>query len=473
MFLSPPPHSQANSDVACLTPGVVLGRYELVERIGRGGMGEVWKGRHTTLGSPVAIKFELNELAEGRFLQEGRVAASLASEAICHVLDEGHYQGRAFLVLEYLEGETLAERLLSEGRLSPTETVRVMADVGRGLACAHAAGVVHRDLKPSNVFLLREGLAKILDFGVARVEGADHTSTGQFLGTLRYVSPEQARDPRRVTAKSDLWSLGAITFECIVGRRLFDQRSAPEIIDAIASRPLPRPSDVGPASTRFDDWFRKTMQRDPGRRPTSIREFVDTLAEALLDGCSPRVALPSSTSDVSLAPTERLSIPSVPSGGKVHRLRQVAVGAGLVAVGFGGAHLVPTGASPPDASLSSATTDLDRDAPHPEGPMPPPPPPHPTATAPDTAASLSNPTARDPESLSESPHPSTPPRKATRAAVSGSASAAEPSTTLTGDQDSATRRDPVGAAPPNDTSPANSDPSPEQSASANDPFSYR
>jgi serine/threonine protein kinase len=304
-----------NSNSCALAPGTRVGRYELVQRIGRGGMGEVWKGRHLTLGAPVAIKFELNGAETERFVQEGRVAASLSSSHICRVLEEGTYEGRAYLVMEFLEGETLGERLLSEGRIAPAELTRIVADVALGLACAHAAGIVHRDLKPSNIFLLRDGLTKVLDFGVARVEGADHTSSGQFLGTLRYVSPEQARDARKVTARSDLWSLGVIVFECVVGKRLFQGESLPEILDAIYHRDLPRPSDLGPASAEFDAWFMRVMQRDPQLRPPSVEDFARTLHDALLYPQASAIARPGRFESPGITVTKHQALPPRASTG--------------------------------------------------------------------------------------------------------------------------------------------------------------
>jgi serine/threonine-protein kinase len=313
-------------------------------------MGEVWKGRHLSLGANVAVKFELEPSPTGRFVQEGRVAATLSSSRICRVLDEGTHGDRAYLVMEYLEGETLAERLLSEGRLAPEDVVHIFAEVALGLSCAHAAGIVHRDLKPSNLFLQHDGLAKVLDFGVARVVGAEHTASGQFLGTLRYVSPEQVRDAREVTAQSDLWSLGAIAFECIVGRRLFHGDTPPEIVDAICNRPLPRPSDVGPASSEFDVWFERTMQRDPRRRPASVEALVHTLEEALLEPGSSERARPRRVAEVSITRTRSLGPSARPPAARGAWRRPWIGAAAVLTLGYGLGRWLPLAVHGPEDS---------------------------------------------------------------------------------------------------------------------------
>jgi serine/threonine-protein kinase len=214
---------------------VVLQRFELEERIARGGMGEIWRARHTTLGCLVAVKVSLKTDAQAaaRFSLEARIGATLVSPYVCRVTDAGEHLGRSLLVMEYLQGQELSERLLCQGRLPPREVINVLDAVTRGLACAHQAGVIHRDIKPSNIFLERRGPAKLLDFGVARAGEVGQTRSGEFLGTLHYVSPEQVRDSRNVGPASDLWSLAMVAYECVVGERPFGAIGPAELVDRI------------------------------------------------------------------------------------------------------------------------------------------------------------------------------------------------------------------------------------------------
>ncbi len=246
-------------------------------------MGEVWRARHVVLDCPVAIKASLSREARSlqRFEQEARIGASLAGPNLCRVFDAGTYRGFSLLVMEYLQGQTLAERMLFGSRLLPTEAISIVSQVARGLSRAHEAGVIHRDLKPSNIFLERGAQVRLLDFGVAKDWAAEQTSSGDFLGTPQYLSPEQARDPRSVGPASDLWSLALISYECVVGKRVFAASSPAELVDQVCNRALPRPSAHAPVPAEFDAWFAKATQRDPEKRFPTAAAFAEALTKAL------------------------------------------------------------------------------------------------------------------------------------------------------------------------------------------------
>jgi serine/threonine-protein kinase len=274
---------------------VLAGRYRLEERLGGGGMGSIWRAEHIALQSPVAVKLidrdaVHDEQTVARFLREAKAAAALRSHHVVHIIDYGMDDNVPFIVMELLEGETLAQRLKRVRRLTPTDTARVVSHVGRAISRAHEAGIVHRDLKPENVFIVRnedEEVAKVLDFGVAKIEhGAlamegEKTRTGSILGTPYYMSPEQAQGNKAVDYRSDLWSLGVIAFECLTGKRPFYSDGLGDLVLQICVRDLPMPSEVAAVPLGFDAWFARAMARDPEQRFQSAREMADALREAL------------------------------------------------------------------------------------------------------------------------------------------------------------------------------------------------
>jgi serine/threonine-protein kinase len=199
--------------------GLVLGgKYRLVHRLGRGGMGAVWRAEHLTLNSPVAIKLIEPSTAQdaqalARFMREARTAAALRSPHVVQILDYGvEEEELPYIVMELLEGESLAERLARRGPLGLRETGRIIQHVARALARAHESGIVHRDLKPENVFIVKnddEEVAKVLDFGIVKAspgalgppDGASSTQTGTLLGTPYFMGPEQVGPARRSTSR--------------------------------------------------------------------------------------------------------------------------------------------------------------------------------------------------------------------------------------------------------------------------------
>jgi serine/threonine protein kinase len=271
---------------------LVAGRYQLVRLLGRGGMGSVWLAEHTELRVQCAVKFierSQSDDAEyrGRFTREARAAASLKSPHVVQILDTGDWEGMPYIAMELLEGESLGQRLRRVTRLPPAECAEIVGQISRALNKAHAAGIVHRDLKPDNVFLTRDDdrlLVKILDFGIAKVQAAegDVTATGVMLGTPGYMSPEQTHGSRSVDGRSDLWSLGVITYQCLTGEKPFKGTGVGELIMNVMSGPIPVPSSVAPyLPPGFDAWWARAASRAPEGRFQSARELAEQLVLAL------------------------------------------------------------------------------------------------------------------------------------------------------------------------------------------------
>lgn len=272
--------------------GVVLsGKYRLVSLLGQGGMGSVWRAEHLALQAPVAIKLIDPNIAENpealaRFHREARSAATLRSPHVVQILDHGvdDVTRSPFIAMELLEGESLATRLEKRPRLTLEETTAILAQVSRALTRAHNAGIVHRDLKPDNIFLVQnedEELAKVLDFGIAKTNklamGEAATVTGMVMGTAYYMSPEQIRGEREVDHRTDLWALGVIAYECLIGHRPFASDTLGGLILKICTDPLPVPSSTGSVNVDFDAWFERATARSPAERFQSAKEMIETL----------------------------------------------------------------------------------------------------------------------------------------------------------------------------------------------------
>jgi serine/threonine-protein kinase len=279
--------------------GQTLRNYLVLARLGAGGMGEVYLAEHTRLRRKVALKVLLPVLsahteAVARFFAEARATAQLQSPRIVQIFDcDVHADGRAFLAMEYLEGETLAQRL-ARGPLAPDYPLvaRLGAQIAAGLEAAHARGIIHRDLKPANIFLCpgeASGPAvKLLDFGLAKLVDEVHapaavnTRSGEIIGTPAYMSPEQCRGHGAVDARSDLYSLGCILFEMCCGRRPFVCDGVGELISAHL-RELPAdPHDLQPALPRpLRGLILALLEKDPAHRPPSagaVRESLEAFA---------------------------------------------------------------------------------------------------------------------------------------------------------------------------------------------------
>jgi len=233
---------------------VAGGRYVLRGLLGHGGMGAVYEAEHVGLGKRCAIKFVDPEFATdervvGRFAREARAMSAVESAHIVTIFDAGTENGRPFLVMELLRGEDLGERLRRTRKVPLKDALHVVAQVLKGLARAHAAGIVHRDLKPDNVFLVKGDdplFAKIVDFGVSKIERPkDRTSPlaltgrGTVLGTPFYMCPEQAQALPDIDRRADLYSVGAILFECLTGRPPHTGETYEQVILSICMRDAP------------------------------------------------------------------------------------------------------------------------------------------------------------------------------------------------------------------------------------------
>ena len=248
--------------------GPLEDRYDLEARLGDGGMGQVWRARDRRLGRSVAIKrlkgdWARHPKAPERFLSEARAVARLNHPNIVAVYDFGCNAAGPYLVMELVEGGSLASRLRASGPMEPAEALKLIDPLCDALATAHRGGVVHRDVKPSNVLLSAAGAPKLGDFGLARLETADYarTQTGTYLGTPDFMAPEQREDPRRADARSDLWSLAATLYQMLTGQ-------PPRVI--ISDR-IPEP--LRPV-------LLKALDEDPDRRYQTIGAFRAALADS-------------------------------------------------------------------------------------------------------------------------------------------------------------------------------------------------
>ena len=273
-------------------------KFELERKLGQGAWGEVWLARHLQLDSPIAIKI-LNQdvasvgTAKQRFIREARALARVRSPYIVQVFDYGLHDGRAFLAMEYLVGETLEDRLEKSDGLTTADVARICTHIAKALQAAHDAGVVHRDVKPENVFLVTyddEEIAKVVDFGTQKsvdAVGAGNvtlTRAGSILGTPYYMSPEQLQDSGSVDHRTDLWALGVIAYKCLTGKLPFSGSNLPNLIMAICIEPLPVPSLIASVPPGFDAWFRRAVARDRDQRFDSAKTMSRELQRVLFGG---------------------------------------------------------------------------------------------------------------------------------------------------------------------------------------------
>ena len=288
-FLEEPAIAQAASrtdHTSVLPAGTKLGPYVVQSLIGTGGMGEVYRARDTRLDRTVAVKVIPRSLSADpfrrqRFEREARAISALQHPNICTLYDIGSQDGTEYLVMEYLEGETLAERLL-KGRLSLDQTVRYATEVADALDGAHRRGIVHRDLKPANIFITTHGEAKVLDFGLAKLDEPNAssnvtpdlavtapealTSPGVAMGTVAYMSPEQARGDE-LDARTDIFSMGAVLYEMVTGKPAFPGKTTAIIFKAILDANPAPPTQVVPAlPPQLDQIVEKALEKDRNLR---------------------------------------------------------------------------------------------------------------------------------------------------------------------------------------------------------------
>jgi serine/threonine protein kinase len=263
--------------------GTPFGRYRLVELLGRGGMGEVWRAYDTSTNRIVAIKLLPPHLAQDdtfvkRFRREAEAAARLNSPHIIPIHDYGEIDGRLYVNMRLIEGRDL-QQVLAEGPLSPERAVRIIAQVAQAVHAAHKVGLVHRDIKPSNVLLDDDDFAYLIDFGIARAAGETAlTSTGGVIGTLRYMAPERFTTGQ-ADARSDIYSLACVLYECLTGSAPFPGDSLEQQLAGHLSVPPPRPSYTG-SPPGFDAVIANGMAKKPEQRYATTVELAHAAKDA-------------------------------------------------------------------------------------------------------------------------------------------------------------------------------------------------
>ena len=354
--------------------GQTVSHYRIVEELGRGGMGAVYRAQDLRLHRDVALKFLRSEVPQDarvfrRFQAEARLASGLNHPHICTIHDVDEHEGHPFIVMELLQGSTLGMHL-QQGPLSPRRVLELGIQLADALAAAHAKGIIHRDVKPANVFLTAEGSAKLLDFGIAKLQmepsgvttsvaglatalsgdpGDGLTLPGEAVGTLAYMSPEQVNQGE-LDARTDLFSLGAVLYEAATGHRAFGATSTAAILDAILHESPTSPARINPqVPTRLEEIITRALEKDRNLRYQSAADLRADLKLLQRDLEAARALTPSVTPG---APT-RLPPERLPS-----RRWGLPVGAAmlLAAAGFLGWRFMP-GSSSPLVKVTPLTTD--------------------------------------------------------------------------------------------------------------------
>jgi serine/threonine protein kinase len=285
----PPAHHYEAGDT-------IGGKYLLEEQVGEGGMGSVWRARNLSLEVVVAVKLVAGttdlQLLRTRLVREARTAARLRHPAIVQIFDVGETaQGDPFIVMEFLEGDTLGALLDNQGRLPATEAVRLLLPIADALHAAHARGLIHRDVKPENVFIVRENghlRPKLVDFGIVKIEGGTErhdqiTEQGTFVGTPAYMSPEQARGREDLDRSTDIWAFAVTLFEAVSGHVPFQADNYNALLRAIVEDPAPSLASFEIQDERLDSILAAGLAKDPKQRWPSMQAFASALASWLSD----------------------------------------------------------------------------------------------------------------------------------------------------------------------------------------------
>jgi len=346
------------------SPGIIVGdKYRLEEPIGEGGMATVWRAVHTTLDRAVAVKFleavgtHAQSLAE-RFLREAKLAAGIRHRHVVDIIDFGVTdEGQPFMVMEFLEGQSLAERYTEGPPVTDWELLEIVAMILGGLAAVHDAGILHRDVKPENIFLVRDSdgmYPKLIDFGVSKgfQSGDRITRTGAVVGTPEYMSPEQARGLKEIDQRSDLFAIGVVLYEGLCGETPFESENPGDVLIRVATE------DAAPLSERRPDLppelvslVHLALQKDPNERFGDARSMRDAV-HAVMQSPQPLEG----------RPDDRNGFGPAPGSGLIRVISSRPPASGEVPV-----PLLPAGSVPPSPPMPPT--------PRPSGKTPPPPPP--------------------------------------------------------------------------------------------------
>jgi serine/threonine protein kinase len=334
---------------------LIAGRYRLDELIGQTGMSEVWLGTDLELGRRVALKLLAPNADTARFEREARAVASLGHPNITQLYDYGEEDGRPYMVLEYLPGGTLEERLRDGKRLSDEDTWAIAAALAAGLAHAHSRDVVHRDLKPANVLFDEEGRAKLADFGIARMAAGEGTLTeaGTVLGTATYISPEQAAGAP-ASAASDVYSFGVMLYRMLTGRLPFESSDPMELVALHRDAPVPPLAELREdAPGVLESATTAALAKDPADRPQNGRELLAALGVAAGAGVTTTGAVFADPDATRVIPAAAAGPPPPPPAPR--RRRAPLLAAGLLALGLAGGGLAYELTRPADDSTQIDT----------------------------------------------------------------------------------------------------------------------
>jgi serine/threonine-protein kinase len=357
--------------------GRTIGNYTLIEKLGQGGMGEVYLAEHRRIARRAAIKFLLPALSQdadvvNRFFNEARAASLIKHSGIVEIYDCDAVDGQAYIVMEYLEGESLAVTLRRAGALAgePTTIAAVVGQIASALAAAHHKEIIHRDLKPENVFLSVNDtigvpfVAKILDFGIAKLAapgaGGSNTRTGGLLGTPIYMSPEQCRGITSIDRRADVYALGCVMFELATGRHVFVKEAAGDLLVAHIIETPPRISAFRPEIPSWmDDLVNRMLAKGPDDRPSTMDEVISTMESFLQVGAADFGTRIPATSALARIPTQgsrpkaSATLPAT-TPRTAPRSRSHPHDAMIPAIG--GTRILPAGVPPPDGEATNDST---------------------------------------------------------------------------------------------------------------------
>ena len=264
---------------------IVDGRYRVLSRLGAGGMAEVWSAEDSQLGRRVALKLLASRFAQNadfreRFRREASAAAAMQHPNIVSIYDRGEWEGTSYIAMELVDGHTLKQLITDRGPAGPSAAIDLTIEILKALRYAHKRGIVHRDIKPQNVLLDAEGGLKVADFGIARAGASEMTETGAIVGTVQYISPEQAQG-QPVSPRSDLYSVGVVLYELLTGRVPFDGEAPVSVALKQVSEPPVPPSQLRPGiPPALEHVVMRALEKDPARRYGSADEFIAALEQA-------------------------------------------------------------------------------------------------------------------------------------------------------------------------------------------------